>query len=321
MSPLMEQDYDLDDEKIAVSELLKARDVPEKSGDNLLIETWNIKKLGSKGARKRRRKDHELIAELIKPFDIVATQEVMPDLWGIREIMESLDERFKMITTDVGGNSERLVYIYDSSRVKTRELFAEIAIPESDLRRYDPPDIRRRFKGFNRNPFIVSFERNEINFTLANVHIYFGNESGVEYMKRLVEVHALAKWADIQSRSGTAYDKDIILIGDMNVPKMDQSDKVYIQLTRYGYEPTNWSTKVGTNLSGTDHYDQIAITPEFDQRLKRSTQGVLNFDKHLFRSIWERNDLDPDSDSDLKKWQKYCETRISDHRPLWVEFS
>jgi hypothetical protein len=46
--------------------------------------------------------------------------------------MESLDERFKMITTDVGDNSERLVYIYDSSRVKSRELFAEIAIPESD---------------------------------------------------------------------------------------------------------------------------------------------------------------------------------------------
>lgn len=317
----MDQDYNLDDEQIAVNELLRIRDVPKKSSDNLLVETWNIRKLGSKGAGKRRRKDHQLIAELIKPFDIIAIQEVMPDLWGIREIMESLEERFKLITTDVGGNSERLVYIYDSSRVKTRELFAEIAIPESHRERYDPPDIRRRFKGFNRNPFLVSFERNEINFALANVHIYFGNESGVEYIKRLVEVHALAKWANNQSRRRTTYDKDIILIGDMNVPKMDQSDKVYIQLTRYGYKPANWSTKVGTNLSGTDHYDQIAISPEIDQRLTRSTQGVLNFDKHLFRNLWERNNLDHDSESDLKKWRKYCEARISDHRPLWVEFS
>jgi hypothetical protein len=132
MLPLMEQDYNLDHEKSAVRELLSTRDVPEKKGDNLHIETWNIRKLSSKGASKRRRKDHELIAELNKPFDIVAIQEVMPDLRGIREIMESLDERFKMITTDVGDNSERLVYIYDSSRVKSRELFAEIAIPESD---------------------------------------------------------------------------------------------------------------------------------------------------------------------------------------------
>jgi hypothetical protein len=44
------------------------RDVPEKSSDNLLIETWNIEKLGSKGVRRRKGQDHELIAELIKPF-------------------------------------------------------------------------------------------------------------------------------------------------------------------------------------------------------------------------------------------------------------
>jgi endonuclease/exonuclease/phosphatase family metal-dependent hydrolase len=321
MPPLMDQDYNLKEEKLAASDLLIKRDVPEKSGDNLLIETWNIEKLGSKGARKRKRQDHELIAELIKPFDIIAVQEVMSDLWGIREIMESLNEPFKMVITDVGGNSERLVYIYDSSRVKTRELFAEIAIPESDRKKYDPPDIPRKFKGFNRNPFLVSFERNEFSFILANVHIYFGRVSGVEYMNRLVEVYALAKWADDQRRSKTTYDKDIILIGDMNVPKMDQSDQVYIQLTRFGYVPTNWSTKVGTSLSGTDHYDQIVISPGIDPGLRRSAQGVLNFDKHLFRSVWDRNNLDPDSESDLKKWRKYCETRISDHRPLWVEFS
>src|SRR5919106_2391089 len=97
--------------------------------------------------------------------------------------------------------------------------------------------------------------------------------------------------------------------------------QVYIQLTRFGYVPTNWSTKVGTSLSVTDHYDQIVISPGIDPGLRRSAQGVLNFDKHLFRNVWDRNNLDPDSESDLKKWRKYCETRISDHRPLWVEFS
>ena len=55
MPPLMDQDYNLKEEKLAASDLLIKRDVPEKSGDNLLIETWNIEKLGSKGARKRRR--------------------------------------------------------------------------------------------------------------------------------------------------------------------------------------------------------------------------------------------------------------------------
>ncbi len=92
------------------------------------------------------------------------------------------------------------------------------------------PDVHRKFKGFNSNPFLVSFERNDFNsgFTLANVHTYFGKKSGIEYLGRLVEVYALLKWAYDQVRSKTTYDKNIILIGDMNVPKMDQSDLVYI---------------------------------------------------------------------------------------------
>ncbi len=56
--------------------------------------------------------DHELITELIKPFDIIAIQEVKSDLWRIREIMKSLNEPFRMVITDVGGNYERLAFTY-----------------------------------------------------------------------------------------------------------------------------------------------------------------------------------------------------------------
>ena len=55
MCGLMEDDYDLDEEKLAVSDLLARREVPSKDDDNLLIETWNIENLGSKGSRKRSR--------------------------------------------------------------------------------------------------------------------------------------------------------------------------------------------------------------------------------------------------------------------------
>ena len=280
------------------------------------------RKLGFKRSKKEKKKDHQLIAELIRPFDIIAVQEVKSDLWGLREIMEGLGEAFRMIITDVGGNSERLAYIYDSSRVETREQFAEVAISESEEKEYDPPDINRKFKGFNRSPYLVSFkrkDRTDFNLTLANVHIYFGKESGVEYLGRLVEVYALSRWAYGQVRSKTTYDQNIVLIGDMNVPMMIPSDLVYSQLIRFGYEPTNWSTKVGTNLAGTDHFDQIAIYPKKARR--PSNQGVLNFDKHLFKRVWEKNELDPESESDLKRWRRYCEMRISDHRPLWAEFS
>lgn len=322
MCGLMEDDYDLDEEKLAVSDLLARREVPSKDDDNLLIETWNIENLGSKGSRKRRLKDHQLIAELIRPFDLIAIQELKSDLWGIREVMQALGEPYRVVFTDVGGNTERLAYIFHSSRVELREQFAELAIPESEEDEYDPPDINRKFKGFNRNPYLVSFKRigrDDFNLTLANVHIYFGKASGVEYLGRLVEVYALARWAYGEVRTKSAYDQNIVLLGDMNVPKMHESDAVYRQLTRFGYEPTNWSTKVGTNLDGTEHFDQIAIYPK---KSRQPTEyGVLNFDKHLFKSVWDKNGLDPDSEQDLSKWRRYCEMRVSDHRPLWAEFS
>jgi len=52
----MQDDYNLDEEKIAVSDFLAHREVPSKTDGNLLLETWNIENLGSKGARKRRKK-------------------------------------------------------------------------------------------------------------------------------------------------------------------------------------------------------------------------------------------------------------------------
>ncbi len=127
-----------------------------------------------------------------------------------------------------------------------------------------------------------------------------------------------------QVRSRNAYDRDVILIGDMNVPKMKETDGVYQQLTRFGYEPTEHPSRVGatnregTNLPGTKHYDQIAIYPKRTRRPRSS--GILNFDKHLFRRIWELHGLRPDSKTDLRVWRRYCAKHLSDHRPLWASF-
>ncbi|MFQ5951473.1 MAG: hypothetical protein ACE5KH_05255 [Candidatus Geothermarchaeales archaeon] len=105
---------------------------------------------------------------------------------------------------------------------------------------------------------------------------------------------------------------------------MDETDEVYRQLRRFSYEPTEHKSRVGataregTNLPRTKHYDQIAISPKHTS--SPAFSGILNFDKHLFRRIWDRHDLRHDSDADLRVWWKYCETHLSYHRPLWAAF-
>lgn len=308
-------EYDLATELSAIKQFLQHRGVPAKADDNLLVLTWNIEMLG---AKKRSPEDYRLIAEFIRPFDVAAIQEVKSNLEGLRAVLQNLPGYYRTIFTDTAGNAERLAFVYDSRRVRAREQIAELAIPEAQMHDYDLPEKNRKFNGFDRNPFLVSFERRGYRLTLANVHIYFGKESGVEYLKRLVEVHALAKWASREVRRKYAFDRNVVLIGDMNVERMDEADPVFQSLIAFGYKPTDWTTKVGTSLDDTKHFDQVAIYPK--RTLAPKVAGVLNLDKHLFREIWSRHNLDPNSASDLKSWREYCEKHISDHRPLWASF-
>ena len=63
------------------------RQIPKKAPNRLLIASWNIANLG---AQDRRDKDHELIAEMVNWFDMIAIQEVKDDLSGLRGLQKHL---------------------------------------------------------------------------------------------------------------------------------------------------------------------------------------------------------------------------------------
>lgn len=49
-------------------------------------------------------------------------------------------------------------------------------------------------------------------------------EERKKYARRVLEIVAISKWADGRYNGTAAYDKDIVLIGDMNVPAMAQTN-------------------------------------------------------------------------------------------------
>ncbi len=83
--------------------------MPTSSRDNLLLATWNIANLG---AQDRRPAALELIAHILKRFDLTAVQEVNDDFEAFRHVMAHLGRRFDYIMTDTAGNSERLAYVF-----------------------------------------------------------------------------------------------------------------------------------------------------------------------------------------------------------------
>jgi hypothetical protein len=108
----------------------------------------------------------------------------------------------------------------------------------------------------------------ETSFLLANVHIYYGDEEDddpARYNNRVAEVFFLADWARKQPKLADTtdlYESNILLLGDMNVPKMSSDDPVYRALKRRGMQPSKYSTEAGTTIQEFNTYDQIVFTNE-----------------------------------------------------------
>ena len=76
---------------------------PEKN--QLLIGSWNIANFD---VQERTNSCHDLIAEIIRPFDIIAIQEVNSNMKSLNKIMKILKKTHACIFSDTGGNKERM---------------------------------------------------------------------------------------------------------------------------------------------------------------------------------------------------------------------
>jgi len=175
--PKFEFRYEVDAEIGRLRQWRKKVDrfIPAKSNETLLLATWNIANFG---AHDRRDQDHRLIAEILGWFDVIAIQETRSNLSDL-DAVAALLPRHRRLFTDTAGNDERMVYLYDAKKgIAVREQVGEVAIEPSELRHIKLPGVTQSFNGFDRNPFLASFQFKNARLTLANVHLYFGRHFG-----------------------------------------------------------------------------------------------------------------------------------------------
>ncbi len=285
------------------------RAIPAKAPDRLLVATWNLANLG---VQERRDPDYRLIAELLTWFDVVAVQEVNDDLRGLRAIQQHLPPAYRLLTSDPGGNKERLAFLYDAGKITLLEKVGEVTIPPSDLKQIALPGTQQRFDGFDRSPYLAAFQAGSFHFLLVNVHLYFGSDSKISMNRRNLEAYAVGRWADIRRKSKYAYTHDIIVLGDFNLPKAEPGDPTYVALTKRGLHLPEHSTLIGSSITNDSKYDQIAFFPGETQAEYTGHSGVFDLDGALFKSLWETR-----GQGDFLTYMRYY---ISDHRPLWAEF-
>ena len=336
--PYPDLNYDLATEKAALNSWFSKRKVPRSRRGRLLLASWNIANLGE---QKRDSKDLELIAHMMSRFDLIAVQEVKSRLGHLGKIVDHMGQGYDWIVNDVAGNNERLAFVFKKRKVKPGKLFAEIAIPEKDfpsctvvvpykVKKQQRVDVfyNLRFTPFDRNPYIGTFVSGALSFTLVNVHLYYGSfkeakrvADRAKYARRVLEIYMLGKWAGSRVSNATTYDRDIILLGDMNVPEMSNDDAAYQALLRSGLNPLDAHSKAGgSNLDGSKTYDQLAITPGV---VKARTLGydVFDFDNAVFKDKWDELEQEHGTKGANPKFNKYVKFHVSDHRPLWKELN
>jgi len=307
--PETSYDYELEDELAALAEHRSERQIPDKSDDRLLLATWNIANFGH---QERRDKDHRLIAEILGWFDLIAIQEVAEDLSGLYAVKELLGEPWRLLISDTAGNDERTAFLFDDNKVELLELVGRLSVPPSDYRHIHLEGVEGSFTGFDRSPYLAAFTVGDFRFILASVHLFYGSEAARDIGRRALETYAVARWADLNRGSDHAYARDIIALGDFNLPQVTPEDTIFKALTSRGLQLPEHSTAIGgTSLGGRYHYDQIAFFPGETEEFNRAI-GVFDFGSCLFRGHWNPNQPAP--------FLAYCRYYISDHRPLWAQF-
>ena len=335
------------------------RDVPPKDASgNLLLASWNIRDLAKtnrRGFGDRLPETHFYLAEVLSRFDFVAVQEVNElDEW--RRITDILGYDWGWIATDVtdtaiGGNGERLTYLYDRRKVSFQNIAGELVLPakllittnlETDGTDADDEGGTTTLdsgdevgKQFRRTPFTAQFQSEWFKFDICTVHIYYGTESGPKLQVRIQEIQRVAEFFGKRATQSLKDDRSLILLGDFNVVGHDHD--TMRALLASGFTSPKALRELPTNIGRDKYYDQIVFrtNPGDLDYLETSVPGGEPPRAGAF-SIFD-NVFTPDQFEDYKdaaaatsgaagktgaelekyyrEWRTY---QFSDHLPLWV---
>jgi hypothetical protein len=147
----------------------------------------------------------------------------------------------------------------------------------------------------------------------VNVHLFFGADDLNSIRRRSLETYAVAKWSDLRKRSIFSFTRELVALGDFNMPKRKPGDQVFDALTRLGLEVPEHSTQIASSISSDAEYDQAAFLPHTTQECFVA-KGVFDYDQVIFPALWQDGE-------NAKNFKAYLRYYISDHRPMWVQLA
>lgn len=288
---------------LALHERIAASNIPSsKLDESINIATWNIREFGRK---KRTEPAIHYIAEILGQFDLIGVVELRDNLTDLGRVLKILGPYWRAVFSDMipdpGGNRERIAYVYDKRAVVFNGLAAEANEP-------------RKKKGFEylsessfwRSPYIASFKSGNFDFVALTTHIRWGE--GEE--PRKFELERLADWIEAKRLEEHKEDKDLIVMGDFNIPS--KTSPLFKAITKHGLQLPKALAGLdhGSNLSKDKRYDQILHYAEYPENFTNKG-GILDF----YIDADHIKDLFPGMTKEPFTYQ------MSDHLPIWMQMN
>jgi len=112
--------------------------LPGRVYGSVVLGSFNIRKLGS--SRSRSPETWEFLANTCRYFDLLAIQEILDDLSGLRRLMSLLGPDFGLIISDTTGAfpgrrglAERLGFVYNRRLVERTEIATDITYDRTEV--------------------------------------------------------------------------------------------------------------------------------------------------------------------------------------------
>ncbi len=286
--------------KLLKKRIEAARIPPSKLDETLNIATWNVREFGKK---RRSEAAVHYIAEVIGQFDLVGLVELRDDLTDLNRVMAILGPYWDAVYSDAildgGGNRERICYVYDSRTVRFNGMACEASPPRTKQGREYISKL-----SWWRAPYVASFKSGNYDFLAFTTHVRWGDSEEA----RKDEIQGIADWVKAKAKEKNAEDKDIIVMGDFNIPS--RRDPLFAAITSGGLQLPKalLDDSFGTNLARDKRYDQILHMPRFSENFTNAG-GVLDY----YAS--DHKPLFPDLDKSSFTYQ------MSDHLPLWIQIN
>lgn len=226
----------------------------------------------------------EIIANTIKDYDIIAIQEVVAGNGGAQAVIRLADALNRK-----GTKWDYRISTPTSSSANKTERYAFIW-KTSSLKLKGKPWLEQKYhQEIEREPYFATFEINGKTITIASFHAITKSkqpETEIKYFKLLPQEYPTL---------------NLLFAGDFNCP---QSHSVFTPLKKMGFAPIlkNQKTSLKTKPKGGNY-----LASEYD---------------NIFYKISSITYLKSDAIMFYKKFISLKEARkISDHIPIWFEFS